>query len=87
MNDQYRSHSLLRLCAAFLVLSMSYAAASAGEQKLALIQPLPEKPSEAPPYENVPHESFVPAEALGQLGIDPIITGPVPKARRSWSKL
>ncbi|MBV2142917.1 hypothetical protein KUG47_05325 [Falsochrobactrum sp. TDYN1] len=80
MSDKHRRHFLPGFCAALVVVLLSYAGANADEQQIARMQPLPEKPSETAPQEIDQPDSLVPTEALEAFGIDPIITGPAPKA-------
>ena len=87
-NDRSRRF-LPETCAVLVMLSFvsllfDWPGANAAEQQLVRVQPLPEKPVDnTPPQEIDQHNPLVPTEALRFYGIDPIITGPVPKARRS----
>ncbi len=46
-------------------------------ERASTLQPLPDKPAEAPPAPEQ-HSAMIPDEAFKTAGIDPIITGPVP---------
>lgn len=67
------------------ILAFAYSglSANAEEPNMALLQPMPEKPSEAAPQEIGIENGIISAEKFTVLGIDPIITGPVPGIKRS----
>lgn len=66
------------------VLAFGYSgfSANADERQIILIQPLPEKPSEAAPQELDLEDGIISAQKFTVFGIDPIITGPVPGITR-----